>query len=135
VISTLLQNRRGADTWIIRNFDRTVGRGNRTRETTTQGSTDSDGKTFASNRMVYDALHRLVSVTTLDMGDGAQSVKYEYDAFGNRTKFTSASVGNGVARNQTGYFFYDATNRTLVSGALDALGAVGAQTLRHAYDC
>jgi YD repeat-containing protein len=108
--------------------------GNRTRETTTQGSTDSDGKTFASNRLVYDALHRLVSVTTLDMGEGAQSVKYEYDAFGNRTKFTSASVGNGAERNQTGYFFYDATNRTLVSGALDALGAVGAQTLRHAYD-
>jgi hypothetical protein len=122
LISALLQNRRGADTWIVRNFDRTVGRGNRTRETTTQGSTDSDGKTFASNRLA----HRLVSVATLDMCDGAQSVKYEYDAFGNRTKFTSASVGKGAERNQTGYFFYDATNRTLVSGALDALGAVGA---------
>ena len=108
--------------------------GNRTWEMTVQGTTASDGKTFANNTLTYDALHRLIRVSASDLAEGGQLVKYEYDAFGNRTKFASVSAGKGSDRNQTGYFFYDAVNRELVSGALDAAGTTGAQTLRHSYD-
>ncbi|MBJ7308998.1 LysM peptidoglycan-binding domain-containing protein, partial [Rugamonas sp. CCM 8940] len=103
--------------------------GNRVRERTAQG-----GKLFADNRQTYDALHRLVGVGMADIGQGAQSIGYQYDGFGNRSRFASQAAGKGGERNQTGYFLYDALNRMVVSGALDAQGTVGAQTLRHVYD-
>ncbi len=107
--------------------------GNRVTDKTAQGAT-SASTTYASNILRYDALHRLVSVTSADIGTGAQAIGYEYDGFGNRTRFVSHAAGKGNDRNETGYFFYDALNRMVVSGAMDADGTIGRQTIRHTFD-
>jgi YD repeat-containing protein len=103
--------------------------GNRLTEKTVQG-----GSVFADNTFTYDALHRVVNVQSGDMGQGVQKIAYEYDGFGNRSRYTSTASGKGADRNQDGYFFYDALNRVTVSGALDANGTIGGATERRTYD-
>jgi len=103
--------------------------GNRLSEKTVQG-----GVTFADNTFTYDALHRVVTISSGDTGQGVQSITYAYDGFGNRTRYTSKAIGKGSDRNQDGYFFYDALNRVTISGALDANGTIGGATERRTYD-
>lgn len=103
--------------------------GNRVGESTTVG-----GTAYQNNTQVFDAFHQLVSVTAADGVNGEQKITYEYDAFGNRSRFTSAATGKGTDRNQNGYFFFDALNRMTVSGALDAAGTIGAGTTLRAFD-
>jgi YD repeat-containing protein len=103
--------------------------GNRLSEKTVQG-----GTAFANNTFTYDALHRVVSIASGDTGQGVQSIAYEYDGFGNRSRYASKATGKGSDRNQDGYFFYDALNRLTVSGALDANGTFGGATERRTYD-
>jgi YD repeat-containing protein len=93
----------------------------------------ADG-TFADNAYTYDALHRVVKVLSYSMGDGSQNIAYEYDGFGNRSRYTSTASDKGPDRNQDGYFFYDALNRVTISGALDASGTFGGATEHRTYD-
>jgi YD repeat-containing protein len=103
--------------------------GNRIRDTMLLGS-----KTFQDDTVVYDALGNVLSISSQDAVEGAQTITYQYDGFGNRIRLTTVAAGKGSDRNQDGYFQYDALDRMLQSGSTSAAGATSTSTLIHEYD-
>jgi YD repeat-containing protein len=91
--------------------------GNRLREKTAQ-----QGRVVQDNHLGYDTQGRLVSVD-----DGRYSLRYTYDANGNRTHVrTLYRNGSDEARDIQSWSAYDEMNRqTVVDGVLDADGNAG----------
>jgi YD repeat-containing protein len=91
--------------------------GNRLREKTSQ-----QGRVAQDNHLGYDTQGRLVSVD-----DGRYSVRYTYDANGNRTNVhTHYRNDSDEAREIQSWNAYDEMNRqTVVDGVLDANGNAG----------
>jgi hypothetical protein len=79
-------------------------------------------------------VHRVRTVVAQDPATGAETITLTYDGFGNRSRFTSQAAGGDAARNQDGFFFYDAQDRVILASALDATGTVGSATVTRRYD-
>ncbi|HET7863963.1 MAG TPA: LysM peptidoglycan-binding domain-containing protein, partial [Burkholderiaceae bacterium] len=94
--------------------------GNRIAEAYHQWANGQRVSTYRSNTLSYDELNRVVQVADANY----YSVRYEYDAVGNR-RFIEANYADGSTaprRQQTYWYAYDAMNRMTVSkGQLSGL--------------
>ncbi|MBL0393036.1 LysM peptidoglycan-binding domain-containing protein [Ramlibacter monticola] len=103
--------------------------GRRIREQVVQG-----GTTYQDNHLAYDAQGKL-----RDIADSRAHVTIDYDNAGNRTHITTHVGYQGLTGEVSTpvthrYFQYDEMNRQRVVDAVDALGNLGRQGHRLAYD-